>query len=239
LAQERIAPIDNLGEFVIKCAREASEQGAAFLSCSWRQRSNTRNNLETITWSYINGDRDSIVQVERWIGNVVTRFHGLRSSRDDIIQEVHERLVRNLFNGAFRGDCSFKTYVERIALYVCVDETRRTRPTVSLEEVGTSHVSADCPTPLETVIVEETRKLCNALLLELEPEDVELLKLRFFKRMKYREISRLLGIPEGTVKSRLSRCCQKAKRLLGFRGNDTGDLSTVKGYDAERREGGD
>ncbi len=217
--------------------RRRSEQRAAFLGCTHRHRSNAPNNLDGIVWSYINGEKGSINTVEKWIGNVVSRFHALRKNRDDIIQEVHERLVRNLCNAAFRGDCSFKTYVERIALYVCVDETRRIHPTVSLEELGATQVSADCPSPLDYVIDEEIRKISNAVLLKLEPEDVELLKLRFFKRMKYREISQVLGIPEGTVKSRLSRCCQRAKELLGYRGNNMTDFSTNRGYNKVRSQG--
>ena len=55
----------------------------------------------------------------------------------------------------------------------------------------------------------------NALLLQsIRPEDRQVFTLRYEEGCTAREISEMLGIPPGTVRSRLSRCRQKLKETL-------------------------
>ena len=55
----------------------------------------------------------------------------------------------------------------------------------------------------------------NALLLQsISPEDRQIFTLRYEEGCTAREISEILGIPPGTVRSRLSRCRQKLKETM-------------------------
>ena len=70
------------------------------------------------------------------------------------------------------------------------------------------------PESMEEHGIEEVE---NALLLQsISPEDRQIFSLRYEEGCTAREISEMLGIPPGTVRSRLSRCRQKLKETMEY-----------------------
>ena len=89
---------------------------------------------------------------------------------------------------------AFKAWVLRIARNRCADYFRRqTVPTVPLEDVPEEKLAY---TRQGLTVVQETVE-------DLPPRDREILKLYFWEELPQRDIARQLGIPVGTVKSRL------------------------------------
>lgn len=151
---------------------------------------------------YIRGNRSAFRLVDRWTDALLqARFRSLQGDWDDIRQEVRIRLFRNLSEGSFDGRSSLKTYAHRIARNVGVDFSRlaQRRMEDRLEDTAVSETAAD-PSPWIA------RDLLTQIVSGLAEEDRRILRLVFEEHCSYAEVAARLGIAEGTVKSRMSRC---------------------------------
>ncbi len=155
----------------------------------------------------------------RRVYSVCYRFVGKDSEAQDLTQEVFLRLFRTL--PSFRaGQGSFTVWLSRMTRNLLIDNYRRTRQeriTDSIEEqlpmleqrsVGAGS-SAD-----GLLAGREASELLQAALQRLSPELRETVILRDLEEMEYKEIAETLGVPEGTVKSRLNRGRAELARVL-------------------------
>jgi RNA polymerase sigma-70 factor (ECF subfamily) len=136
---------------------------------------------------------------------------------EDVAQEIFVRVFRGL--RTFRGDSAFRTWLYRIA--VNVTRTQAGRPSlfgwfrrVEPEDVG----GAD---PLEALpgadAVEDSvayRDAIDHALGRLTPDLRMAVTLRDIQGLEYREIAEVLGVPIGTVMSRISRGREKLRPIL-------------------------
>lgn len=154
----------------------------------------------------------------RRIYNLCYRFTGRAGESEDLTQEVFIKVFHTLrtFNPA-QG--SFSTWLSRVARNHLVDHYRRTkkdRVTSSLEdEVGALEAKAS-PTAEPTAHVEarERKEWLQRGLERLSPDLREAVVLRDLQDLDYAEISQVLGVPEGTVKSRINRGRLELARVL-------------------------
>ena len=125
----------------------------------------------------------------------------------------------------FRGDSSFSTWLYRLASNACVDLLRRegrhsaaAGPSFNDEEV---HIDLpdSAPTPHETAERKELRQQIEAALALLSPEYRQVLILREIHQRSYDEISDILSLDVGTVKSRISRGRKNLRKILLKSGN--------------------
>jgi RNA polymerase sigma-70 factor, ECF subfamily len=134
------------------------------------------------------------------------RLLGDRERMDDVLQEAYARAFRAL--PRFRGGSAIGTWLYRIVYNACLDELRRSgaRREVSLDEWrerGSSRTDG----------VEERLDLAAALAaLPVELRAVVLLVDA--DELSYDEAAEVLGIPAGTVASRLSRARDALKGAL-------------------------
>jgi len=146
------------------------------------------------------------------------RFTGSDSQAQDLTQEVFLRIFKNL--KSFRaGEGSFTTWLTKLTRNLLIDHYRRTkldRATDSiedqlpvLEEVQTSFTRTD-----GLLAGREASEILQAGLQRLSPELREAVILRDLEELEYREIARVLNVPEGTVKSRLNRGRSELARVL-------------------------
>ena len=152
------------------------------------------------------------------IRRIVTAASGNRSfeDREDILQEVLIRLHQNL--SGFRFEASFTTYVFRITRNVSLDMLRTYRRSRNRDQrFLTNKVVTDegawgfDPEELAVQAL-RTTELRN-MFFRLREQDRQLLLLREKEKLSIAEISKILGIPEGTTKSRLARSRERAKKI--------------------------
>ena len=124
---------------------------------------------------------------------------------EDIAQEAFVRVFQAL--PKFRGESAFSTWLYRIVTNLCLGRMRRRRPTVTLEAVPEPR-AADGPA---RQVAEGM--LTREVLAGVPPELRVVLLLREQEGLSYREISGTLGLPMGTVRSRLSKGRKRFRKL--------------------------
>jgi RNA polymerase sigma-70 factor (ECF subfamily) len=134
------------------------------------------------------------------------RLLGDRERMDDVLQEAYARAFRAL--PRFRGSAAIGTWLYRIVYNACLDELRRSgaRKEVSLDEWRER-------VPIRGERVEERLDL-EAALAALPVELRAVVLLVDADEMSYDEAAEVLGIPPGTVASRLSRARDALKGAL-------------------------
>lgn len=135
------------------------------------------------------------------------------SDRDDLLQEIAIALWRAL--PGFRGECSERTFLFRIAHNRCITHLSKRRYTVSLDDAEID--PEDPEASAETIVAEEQerRRFLQAIR-ELPVIHREVLVL-FLEGLDYGEIASVVGISESNVGVRLNRARQKLKQILGDR----------------------
>ncbi len=129
-------------------------------------------------------------------------------------------------------DRSARAWLFRILRAVAADEARtraRRRALVDVIELEERHedmVASDAPDPLQALLEAATAARVQAALDSLPEEFAAAVELHDLHELKYREIADVLGIPLGTVMSRISR----GRRLLAAA------LARRAAQDPERRE---
>ncbi len=157
--------------------------------------------------------------------NLALRLTGNRSDAEDLAQDALIRALRALPN--FRGDSKLSTWVYRITVNawknrVRAEKSRGFWKTVSFGAFGNDKdddepdfepVGHDAP--LDTELQKEgTAAMVQNALLQLEADDRAIVVLREIDERSYGEIGEVLGLAEGTVKSRLFRARAKLKIFL-------------------------
>ncbi len=158
--------------------------------------------------------------------NVALRLTGNRSDAEDLAQDALIRALRAL--PKFRGDSKLSTWVYTITVNtwknrVRAEKSRGFWKTISFGALGGPDKDEDKPefepngndAPLDTDLEKEgTAKVVQAALLQLDADDRAIVVLREIEERSYGEIGEVLGLAEGTVKSRLFRARAKLKLLL-------------------------
>lgn len=151
-----------------------------------------------------------------------------RALAEDCVQEVFLRLVRH--RGSWRPDAKFTTYLYRIAENHWIDRYRSRKsapPAASLEGLtdpeeadGTAAFAAPGAAPADRASQIELGTRIRRAVLRLTDEQRAVFALAETRGMKYEEIGRVLGIPVGTVKSRMHAAVTRLRELLAEEGRD-------------------
>ena len=163
-----------------------------------------RNSDERLLAEYVAGDESALSRLIEQHGPGVSRFArrqlGSRHSwADDVTQDVFVTVARAARR--FAGRSTFRTWLFGIALNVCRDYLRRERHTASDEVLAVvPDASLD---PLQRLERDERLRHVRAAVRGLTPQHRLVLRLRDAEDMSYDEIARVLGVPVGTVRSRL------------------------------------
>jgi RNA polymerase sigma-70 factor (ECF subfamily) len=158
---------------------------------------------------------------------VCRRIAGSSRDADDAAQEAMISIVRGL--PRFDGRSQFSTWVYRIATNAALDELRRRRRRPVLAVVDDEGLPPDVvdPRAQRTVEASVDRMTIDAALDTL-PEDFRVaVVLRDVADLDYGEIAEAVGVPVGTVKSRIARGRSQLAAALGNRpGGDERPTST-------------
>jgi RNA polymerase sigma-70 factor (ECF subfamily) len=130
---------------------------------------------------------------------------------EDVVQEVFVRLWRQSA-GSFGGRAAFSTWLHRIMVNSSINALRSRRRRGRLTELNERPL-----TPEDEASNRQTRELFAKAVSELGGLQEQIVWLREIRGYSYPEISSLLGIPRGTVKSTLHRGRARAWELLNPR----------------------
>jgi len=136
---------------------------------------------------------------QRLVVGIAYRMSGDTMLAEDAAQDACIRAWRRLPSFRARGAGSFRAWLCRIATNVTIDRLRRSRPTVPLDGLAL----AGSLRPDEAYLRREKTEVVRAAILRLPEASRAALILREYEGLSYREISETLGIPVGTVMSRL------------------------------------
>jgi RNA polymerase sigma-70 factor, ECF subfamily len=150
--------------------------------------------------------------VERYqdrLANAVTRLVGSTEDARDVLQDTFIKAYENL--EGFRGGSSLYTWLFRIAVNTSLSH-RRKRKWVPMSSSGAEDANAgegwadpSAPGPAEPLEAREVEAQVQRALDALDEEHRTVVVLRDIQHCDYREIAEILGVPPGTVKSRLHR----------------------------------
>ena len=154
------------------------------------------------------GDRQALDRLLRLhhdrIHGLCRRICGNDADAQDATQEALIAIVRGL--PRFDGRAAFGTWSYRIATNACLDELRRRkrRPEPGLPDLERAPRGNAVDGPaVDTRVADQL--VLDAALATLPPEFRAAVVLRDLCRLDYAEISETLGIPPGTVRSRIAR----------------------------------
>jgi RNA polymerase sigma-70 factor (ECF subfamily) len=165
------------------------------------------------------GDQDAFAALmgrhERRVFNLAYRMLGRREEALEATQEAFLSCFRHL--GRFRGDSAFSTWLHRIAVNACYDMLRRQPPLSSLDP----ELVPPPPQPDHSDAVAAATDVQRALL-EVPQEFRAVLILHDVQDLQLQDIAETLGIPVGTVKSRLHRGRIALGRAFGVEPREPG-----------------
>lgn len=182
------------------------------------------------------GDPDAfeslMIQYQTPVYNLCFRIVGNPEDAADMTQETFLKAWRSLEN--FHMDSSLSTWLYRLANNCCLDllRSKKRKPTISIvrEDEDGEELSFDpedpSPQPEELLIRKEENQILQEALQTLDEQQRAILTLRVVNDMSYEDISRVLQIKEGTVKSRLARARENLrKKVLQLRNKSTSPTS--------------
>lgn len=138
------------------------------------------------------------------------RLLGSRDRMDDALQEAYVKAFRAL--PRFRGQAQLGTWLHRIVFNACLDELQRLRRAETVPLDASLGVAASTPDHADVVAGRE--RLEHALA-TLAPYDRAAVVLVDGQGLDYAAAAEVLGIPPGTVASRLNRARAALRRVLG------------------------
>lgn len=154
-------------------------------------------------------------QHNRRIYNICYRFTASANDAEDLTQEVFIKVYRTLrtFDGQ-KG--SFNTWVTTVTRNLLVDHFRKTKQERVTDSIDASirpqeglslgdRLEDKKPSPDDQVAGKEMQRMIQQALEKISPDLREAVILRDLQDMDYKEIARVLRVPEGTVKSRINR----------------------------------
>jgi RNA polymerase sigma-70 factor (ECF subfamily) len=197
------APLDPLD------AKAAAK--AAFLPILQRAKEGDRKAFEEIYQLY-----------HRRIYNAAYGMMGDPDDAQDVTQDTFIRLHDAL--PTLRADEAFSTYIYRIALNLCRDRARR-KKRVRFQSMDTPRVNESGEAepmefpdagklPEETLTGDELQRRVREAVLTLSDDHRAVIVMHHFQGMEVNDIARILGVPSGTVKSRLARGRDQLHRKL-------------------------
>jgi len=161
---------------------------------------------------------DLVRRHERRVMRLLLRMLGNREEAEDVAQEAFLSLHRH--GHRFRREARFSTFVYRVAANAALNRRRslgRNRNRVN--ELTVSHEAGfDLPPaprdPEDAAAGSEAQARVQDALLDLAPDLRVAVVLYDIEGQSYQEVARVLGIPEGTVKSRIHRARNALRERL-------------------------
>ena len=158
--------------------------------------------------------------LEQLVWRICWHYTGNREAAEDCGQETMIRIWRSL--ESYRGDCALESWVYRIAANCCMDWLRKKKrdKSVSVEPLQEQGFDPADPSPgtEDQVVAEDEHRRLREAITQLPDEQREALILTQLEKVPYEEAAQMLGVSEGTIKSRVNRAKARLKEILSADG---------------------
>jgi len=156
------------------------------------------------------------VVMERYAPRLLRTAQGMLGNTADA-EDALQQTMLSMFKaiGSFRGEAALNTWLTRI-LFNQISRVRKARATKSMlslagvsldgERSNTHAAAGDVPAAIRAKID------LSAMLEQMSDEHRDILVLRELQGLSYREIAEMIGLPQGTVESRLFRAREQLRR---------------------------
>lgn len=175
------------------------------------------------------GDADAfeqlVVAYRDQVFRLALRMCGSEADADEVAQEAFLSAWKALPN--FRGESQFSTWLYQLTTHAAIDLMRREKRQIAAADITEVSAADPAPSPQQQAEQSEQREIVRDAILQLAPEQREVVVLRFMEELSYEEIGAVLKLPSGTVKSRLNRAKAQLKEILSKSGNLFGAGSVI------------
>ena len=134
-----------------------------------------------------------------------------RSEAEDLVQETYVKALRGF--SSFQAGTNFRAWIYRILRNTFFTSRTGLKQAVTLEEDGIAEPAIP-DTPESILILHAERQLLQEALEQLALPFREIILLCDVEEMSYQEIAETIGVPIGTVMSRLSRARKALRELV-------------------------
>ena len=145
---------------------------------------------------------------------------------EDVAQDTFSHAFKGL--GSFRGTSKFYTWLFRITYNLAISQRRKRKPALSLnsqtDSQGEITLPSDDASPMKNMEDEEGKTLMDKALGLLSLDHRAGLVLKEIEGFSYEEIALSLGVPVGTVRSRLHRARLELRAILEKLDKERADL---------------
>jgi RNA polymerase sigma-70 factor, ECF subfamily len=174
----------------------------------------------------IKGDQEAFGEIVEIYKNSIYqlcfRMLGNRHEAEDIAQEAFIRAYLNI--NTFNQDLKFSTWLFRIATNLCIDRMRKKKPDhyLDAEVKGTegltmySQIPSNTPLPEEELESLELHETVQKEILKLPDKYRSAIVLKYMEELSLNEISEILDLPLGTVKTRIHRGREALRQQLRY-----------------------
>ena len=175
------------------------------------QAASSGDAIESLIQRCLRGDQNAwelvVRQYWRKVFNIAYKFVGKHDEAEDLTQEIFIKIFRSL--STFDRRANFQTWLISVSRNLCIDHyrsVRKERETIDrqVDPNELTPASSD-PGPMAALEQRDRVTLLRQALGQLPDTLRTAVLMRDIQEMSYQEIADKLGLPEGTVKSRINR----------------------------------
>ncbi len=175
-----------------------------------------RNEIERILAGEAGAFQAFVTKYQRLVSHIVFRMVTNESDRQDLCQDVFMKIHQNL--ASFRRESKVSTWVARIAHNHCLNFLEKKKvplfDDLTENERSVDGVVGPAPTPAQCAERNDLATRLRHEIDQLPPQYRTIVTLYHLDDMSYREIGKVTGLPDGTVKSYLFRARKALKERL-------------------------
>ena len=184
--------------------------------------SNSDNQDPFLVSSYIDGNQKSLEKlINKYRPKIFNFIQSKISNRDiseDIFQETFIKVINTLKRGLYNEEGKFISWVMRIAHNLIVDHFRKSSRIKFFKSRDNFDVfkviSDDIPNIENTIIDEQVNIDLNKMILELPYDQQEVIEMRLFREMSFKDISELTNVSINTALGRMRYAIINLRKLV-------------------------
>ena len=163
-----------------------------------------------IIQGFLRGKKDDYAIIVGWVKEVVNRVLWTDGvANEDVVSDTVYELLLGLRDGKFRYSSSLKTYIQTVTRNKSIDAIRSRKRARKYSYLACKETKDFDEIP-DLFKDEDEFYLVDRIVSLTDPKCLNLWKMICIENLGYKEIARRTGLTEGAVKTRVSRCKEKA-----------------------------